>query len=70
MTPLVPQDWEPDTRLLTTAEAAHTIDRPIGTIYRWASLGRLTPYTHVNGRPYYLESDVQTVDADMRTTPP
>jgi len=60
-----PEPWEPHLRLLTTREAAKTVDRPIGTIYRWASLGLLKPHAKQEGRPLYLESDVLKVDGDM-----
>lgn len=55
--------WLPHKRLLTTAEAAASVDRPASTIRRWAAEGRLRPYALQGRRPLYLESDVLKADA-------
>ncbi|MFI9331991.1 hypothetical protein ACIGZJ_31170 [Kitasatospora sp. NPDC052868] len=39
--------------LLAPRDIAHLIDRPVGTVRRWAHEGRLT--RHVGGRYDYLE---------------
>lgn len=58
------QAWRPHRRLLTIAEAAASIDRPTGTVYRWVHEGRLVPHAMQGRRKLYLESDVLRVDAE------
>lgn len=58
--------WHPHRRLLTVTEAAASIDRPTGTVYRWISEGRLTAHATRGKRYLYLEADVLRVDAETR----
>lgn len=60
--------WRPERRLLTVNEAAASIDRPTGTLYRWIHEGRLTPHATRGKRKLYLEADVLKVDADTTRT--
>lgn len=49
--------------LVTGADAAHYTGRPIGTIWRWASEGRITRYGSGKGVRYDLnELPQKTVD--------
>jgi hypothetical protein len=63
-------DWDPNKRLLTAAEAAASIDRPVSTIRRWAAEGRITSHAWLNtttGRQnLYLEADILKVEAATR----
>lgn len=58
--------WVPHRRLITTSEAAQSIDRPESTIRRWVAEGRLTVTARLGHRPLFLESDVLRVDAHTR----
>lgn len=51
--------------LLAPADVAHLISRPVGTVTRWASEGRLTSY---DGRYDWLE--LQDVVAGRVRVPP
>lgn len=59
--------WTPHRRLITTTEAAQSIDRPASTIRRWVSEGRLPVTARLGHRPLFLESDVLRVDAETQT---
>jgi excisionase family DNA binding protein len=51
-------------RLVTTADAAHYTGRSVGTIWRWASEGRITRYGSGKQVRYdLLELPAKTVDA-------
>jgi hypothetical protein len=50
-------------RLITAADAANYTGRPVGTIWRWASEGRIHRYGHGKGARYDLdELPAKTVD--------
>lgn len=66
-------DWDPNKRLLTTSEAAASIDRPASTIRRWATEGRIkaTYWLTPTNQALYLEADILTAEAaTRRQTPP
>ena len=49
--------------LITAADAAYYTGRPVGTIWRWASEGRISRYGHGKGVRYDLrELPAKTVD--------
>ena len=49
--------------LITAADAAYYTGRPVGTIWRWASEGRISRYGHGKGARYDLrELPGKTVD--------
>jgi len=50
--------------LITTAEAASILGRPIATVNRWALSGRLVPVTQLPGRTgarLYRRADVEAL---------
>ncbi|WP_331445850.1 helix-turn-helix domain-containing protein [Streptomyces xanthochromogenes] len=50
-------------KLITAADAAYYTGRPVGTIWRWASEGRIHRYGHGKGTRYdLLELPRLTVD--------
>lgn len=57
----------PSTALATAADMAYWTGRPIGTIWRWASEGRITVYGHgKNARYNLLEVEPAERDPDTR----
>jgi excisionase family DNA binding protein len=53
----------PGPKLVTTEDAAYYTGRPVGTIWRWASEGRITRYGHGKQVRYDLdELPRKTVD--------
>lgn len=52
----------PSTALATAADVAYWTGRPIGTIWRWASEGRITVYGHGKNARY----DVMTINPATR----
>jgi hypothetical protein len=55
----------PSTALATAADVAYWTGRPIGTIWRWASEGRIAVYGHgKNARYNVLDIDPATRDED------
>ncbi|MGN6245128.1 MAG: helix-turn-helix domain-containing protein [Motilibacteraceae bacterium] len=58
--------WEPEKRLLTIEECAASIDRPVSTVRRWVSEGRIKPYATWQGRYLYLESHLLHAEARAR----
>ncbi|MPY47144.1 helix-turn-helix domain-containing protein [Streptomyces acidicola] len=61
--------------LISAADAAYYTGRPVGTIWRWASEGRISRYGHGKGVRYDLhELPPKTVDesgeAHLGDTPP
>ena len=65
--------WDPNKRLLTINEAAHSIHRPESTIRRWISEGRLKPrafrWQSFRNQDLYLEADILKVEAATRHKP-
>lgn len=62
--------WHPDRRLLTVEEAAESVHRPVSTIRRWISEGRLNVAGRQGRRALIRESDLLETDADtVRTRP-
>lgn len=57
----------PSTALATAADLAYWTGRPVGTIWRWASEGRLTVHGHGrNARYDLMEVDPAERDPDTR----
>lgn len=54
----------PSTALVTAADMAYWTGRPIGTIWRWASEGRLTVY----GKGKNARYDVMEIDPAERNS--
>jgi len=52
----------PSTALATAADVAYWTGRPVGTIWRWASEGRITVY----GRGKQARYDVMEIDPAVR----
>ena len=61
-------DWDPHQRLLTTEEAADSIDRPASTIRRWLAEGKVRTYATIGRTPLILESDLLDTEARLRRT--
>jgi hypothetical protein len=57
----------PSTALATASDVAYWTGRPVGTIWRWASEGRITVYGHGKQARYDLmEIDPAVRDEDGR----
>lgn len=61
----------PSTALATAADVAYWTGRPIGTIWRWASEGRITVHgAGRNARYNVMDIDPATRDKDGNVTHP
>lgn len=56
----------PSTALATAADVAYWTGRPVGTIWRWASEGRITVYGHGKQARYNL-LEVEPAERDPDT---
>lgn len=59
--------WDPRRRLLTTAEAAASVGRPLQAIWDWRRLGLLAPFAYQGRSPLYREIDVLAAERAART---